>query len=316
MFAAARNAEAQAVTPASMDLDVGANYSFLTSSETAGIKSDLQGHLFNLTADLGLPRGFAISANAPFFVLKSDPDVGAHGPDDDGSFHGSLHDFRTDVRRSFWINDTIAVAPQLGISIPMVDYTTQGNSAVGRDIIEGHLGISALWINALVDNVYVAGSYTFSEGQRSDEGGEEGENFAQRHSNYTVQAGYIVSDALEVHGIAMGQQYHDGFDFERDLATAPAILVQNHDSVLDDDFFYLGAGAGYQVSDALSVGGSVLRHVIGNDNGVVGTYVNLYVGYNFSFGAERTYDDDWDDDEDWGDDEEGLEVTEPEIVEE
>ncbi|MEQ9504279.1 MAG: hypothetical protein RIT81_45910 [Deltaproteobacteria bacterium] len=259
------SAYAQAWVGAPNSLSVSVGYNFAPSSaiiETDGQQLDdvpTTHQSFQFGAEYVTPiPGLAVSASVPLLAVQfnGNPADGAfltpHGRNDDGDLHFVLQDFRLGARYAI-LEDPIALAVQVGASIPSHGYETQGFAAAGRGLTRGHFGLSVgRFLDPILPNLYFHARYDFSLSERYKTDSAATSDINQNYSDISAMVGYFIIPDLEVNIGTDIRITHGGLNFLEweDNATA----VQHfHDSLLNENVFLIGGGASYRILDNLAV---------------------------------------------------------------
>lgn len=217
--------------------------------------TSLQGVL--LDADFSLTDKLAVRLSLPYINGKY---VGPYGhtrvrgrPDtavalDNGSFHGSLQDFRFDVRYGL-SQRALKVVPFFQTVIPSHRYPTLGHAAVGLNLRELRAGVSVgRRLDPILPQAFVQARYAFGFAQ-------EVANVAPKRSYAELQLGYFLTRRLSLQGAAVWTYSHNGN--ENDYNLFPNNLTDeqwlNHDRISRAKLLDLGANVGYSFNRSSSV---------------------------------------------------------------
>jgi len=233
-------------------------------------------HQVTLGAEYVPIQHLAISASMPFVALKFRGDVAngdsseyphpGGGSYDDGSFHSTLTDLRVNARYQF-LEEPVAIAPHIGVSIPVADYETIGNAVAGRHLKQLHLGIGVG--RAFDTATYVHALYEFSLVERFDET-KFTERYNQNKSLVNVTIGQkLLEYRFDVHADLSILRTHGGWNFSQFGNTSdPAYHISDdlyHDALLDEDLMLLGGGIGYQLTNSIGVTASARLFLTGQN---------------------------------------------------
>jgi hypothetical protein len=255
----ARDAHAQAWTGEKGSLDLSLDYNYSTSSKVLGNKMDFSPdgvttHQFMIGAEYTIIDKLALDVGVPILMLKyKNPGMFPHpmAKYDDGKFHTTLTDLAAGLRYAI-VQDPVAIAPRIGVSVPLADYGTIGNAVAGRHLFAAHLGISIGKVFA--NTFYGQLSYDFALSAKDDRTAET-KKYGQNYSTVSVVLGDKLLDGkLDIN---LGLNYHKthgGIDLENAFAPgAPPDLALYHDAILAEDILLVGGGLGYDITDKLSV---------------------------------------------------------------
>lgn len=195
----------------------------------------------------------AVSLALPLALIKytGDKVMFPHpggGSYDDGSTHATLTDLRVGARYQL-LEDPVALSPHLGVSIPVADYETIGNSVAGRHLLALHLGIGVG--SRVTEALYVHLLYEFSLVQKYDRTPET-EAAGQNRSDGAFTLGYkLLDQRLDVHLAASARVTHGGIKFS-EFPTLSTNELMYHDAILAENIILAGGGLSYQISDTLA----------------------------------------------------------------
>ncbi len=230
---------------------------------------DIFGESVNLGADYGIWRGLAVSASAVYLRNKYSG-VAPEGPEDDGTYHGSLQDASFTAEYMFaW--EGFAITPSVGAEVPIRDYSRLGHSALGGRLRALPLGISVgRSLDPLLPRAYLAGSFSYSTVEKL-----HGYNLDNRE--FGLSGGYILTKSISVGGSVSHFSNVGGIDwFEDDLSGAE--MWADHDAAAKAKYV---RGSGYVNFS--------LRH----DIGVRISYIDTISGENTHNGRSITITPSW-----------------------
>jgi len=200
-----------------------------------------------------IPR-LAVTVALPFALLKYTGDKVMYphtggGTYDDGDLHATLTDLRMGARYQV-LEEPFALSPHLGVSVPVADYETIGNTVAGRHLKALHLGLS---IGRLIgDATYVHLTYEFSLVEKYDRTPETAKH-SQNRSDVSLSVGRrLLDNRLGLNLGANLRETHGGVNFVDFPALSPNEQLY-HDAILDEGAILVGAGVDYQLTSSLSV---------------------------------------------------------------
>ena len=220
-----------------------------------------RGHIFLnslvLDTDFSLTDKLAVRLSLPYITGKY---VGRNGhtlvrgrPEtavalDNGSLHGSLQDFRFDVRYSL-SQRALKVVPFFQATTPTHAYPTLGHAAVGINLREYRGGVNlGRRLDPALPKAFIQGRYAFGFSQ-------EVAHIAPKRSYGEFQFGYFLTRRLSLQGAAVWTYSHNGNDNDYNLF--PDNLTDeewlNHDRISRAKLLDLGANVGYSFSRSTSV---------------------------------------------------------------
>src|ERR1051326_8712223 len=182
---------------------------------------------------------------------------------DNGSVHGSLQDFRFDVRYSL-NQGPLKVAPFFQATIPSHHYPTLAHAAAGIDLREYRAGVNlGRRLNPILPKAFVQGRYAFGFSQRVA-------NVAPKRSYAEAQLGYFLTHRFSLQGAAVWMHSHNGNDHDYNLF--PDNLTDeewlNHDRISRAKLLDLGLSIGYSFNRSTSI-------VVGAGHSVWGANTHL-----------------------------------------
>jgi len=256
-LAGATTATAQAWLPPRGEAAVSLGYSRMWATEHIDYQGnplspgDMIWNNVGLDLSYGLAERFALRVNLPYVISKYDgafphPPIGGVAAQDDGDWHGTFQDVTTELRYRVPAG-SFAITPFVGLVVPTHSYPRYGHGAPGRQLVEGRFGVAAgRLLDPLLPDAYLQVRYTYAVP-------EQPLGISHNSSNLGVDLGYLVGPALTLRAIAAWQKTHGGWDVPIDwpARTSPAYLA--HDQVNRTDYFRLGGGVAYSITNAIDV---------------------------------------------------------------
>src|SRR3954470_19556281 len=208
LVAAGRHAHAQAWVDDKGTLQFNLGYNLGISDKVVVDKgSDFPDagsttHELTLAAEYVPVQHLAVDVALPLVMIEFTGQknaASAHpggGRYDDGSLHTTLTDLRAGARYQL-LDDPLALAPHVAVSIPVANYETVGNAVAGRHLKALHLGLSAGRV--FLESAYVHAIYEFSLVEKYDRTMETAQ-FGQNRSDFTATVGYrLLDQRLDLH---------------------------------------------------------------------------------------------------------------------
>jgi hypothetical protein len=230
-----------------------------------------------LQLDYSASDRLGISASLPYLAtrLGSNPAPGFPRPGiDDGKYHSSWQDFHLDARYNV-LTQPLVLTPFLTIVIPSHHYQTTGETAIGRDLREAHLGFDiGRLLDPLLPRAYVDShiGYVFSQkvlGVKTD------------RAIAKLSAGYFITPRWSSRLIANFQKVHGGVTSDQFFGhQLPPDVSLGHDRLLRDDHLHAGLGFDYAVTPTVDVYATYIKLVWGR---------NTHYGHAISAGIARTF---------------------------
>jgi hypothetical protein len=179
-------------------------------------------------------------------LVRGRPETGV--PLDNGSIHGSLQDFRFDVRYSL-TEGALKVVPFFQAILPSHDYPTLAHAAVGINVREYRGGVNlGRRLDPILPKAFIQGRYAFGFSQ-------EVANISLKRSYAEFQLGYFLTRRLSVQGAAVWTYSHNGNDHDYNLF--PDNLTNeewlNHDRISRAKLLDLGANVGYSFNRSMGI---------------------------------------------------------------
>ncbi len=174
------------------------------------------GHMFwntvVLDTDYSITDRLAVRTSLPFIAgkyvgpyphqrIRGDPSTTVAL--DDGAYHGTVTDFRFDVRYSL-TKGALKVVPDFQATIPAHPYPVFLHALYGADAREYRMGVSmARRLNPILPRAFFQGRYGFGIGQ-------EFLKISPKVSYGEFQIGYLLTRRLILQGSAAGTYTHNG----------------------------------------------------------------------------------------------------------
>lgn len=135
------------------------------------------------------------------------------------------------------VNRAFALTPSVSYGVPSHNYDYEGEAVVGRRLQEVRLALDAgRRLDAISPRLSVQGRYSYAFV-------EEVLDVPNDRSNASVEGAWQVTRRFSVRGMVLWQHTHGGLRFPADVTTEE--LFRQHDRLLRDDNWRLGAGLSY-----------------------------------------------------------------------
>jgi hypothetical protein len=259
----------------------------------AGVTKDT-GHMYwntvVLDADYSITDRLAVRASLPFIagkyvgthphqVVRGDPSTTVAL--DDGAYHGTVTDFRLDVRYSL-TKGALKVVPDFQATIPAHPYPVFLHALYGADAREYRMGVSvARRLNPILPKMFFQGRYAFGIGQ-------EFVKVSPKVSYGEAQLGYLLARRLIVQGSAAGLYTHNGVDWP--AATYPNNLTEdqwlNHVRVSKARQLDAGGSIAYEFNRSTQFVLSLGHTFLGENTHL--RYIVATVGFVRAFSTSRS----------------------------
>ena len=169
------------------------------------------------------------------------------------------------------------LTPSVSYGFPTTSYVTLGQGALGRHLNELRLGVD--WARLLSVSgklrAYLQGSYSYAFMENVDA-------ISLDRSNLSFEFGYFLPHFVTLRVFTDWQSIHGGTDWARDLTDAGVF----HDAALSTDFWRVGGGITYPVSDSVDLYCDVATTLWGRNTREAVT-VNVGVTWAFQAFANR-----------------------------
>ena len=258
-----------------------------------GITKDT-GHMYwntvVLDTDYSITDRLAVRVSLPFVdgkyvgthphtIVRGDPTTTVAL--DNGAYHGTVTDFRLDVRYSL-TKGALKVVPDFQATIPAHPYPVFLHALYGADAREYRMGVSvARRLNPILPRAFFQGRYAFGIGQ-------EFANISPKVSYGEFQIGYLLSRRLIVQGSAVGLHTHNGVEWP--VATYPYNLTEeqwlNHVRISKASQLDAGGSIAYEINRSSQFVLSLGHSFLGENTHL--RYVVATVGFVKAFSTSRS----------------------------
>jgi hypothetical protein len=196
--------------------------------------------------------------------------------DDDGEWHGAFTDFRFSAHYQL-MEYPVALTPLVALVIPSHDYGTFGHAAHGRNLNELWLGFQVgKNLDPWIPRTYTQLRYTYAFV-------EEVAGIHHDRSNVNLELGFFLTQNWNVSAFGAWQQTHGGID----LPIPPSNpLFPHHDLIGDDEYFNVGIGMGYSLTEKWS---GFVTYMQG-ESGRNGHKLNQGVTVGFAYGYRPRFE--------------------------
>lgn len=224
----------------------------------------------------GITDRLALTGSLPYINSKYTGKETPLNPSrfDDGSYHGTLQDFRFELRCNA-VRRPLSVTPFFAAVIPSHGYEVIGEASPGAHRREFVTGVYAgRLLNPVLPRAYVHGLYSYAFVEREL-------NIPLNRSNADVQLGYFVAPAVSVSFLWSWQRTHGGLSFD-DIIREGGIgdIFVNHDRLVRSNFQHVGVGASLALSKSVDLYANVVKFTSGS-NTHYGRAVSVGVTWKF-----------------------------------
>lgn len=239
----------------------------LTSDGKPLNAGNIDSHNVLMDVTYGLTDKIALSLAVPY--VSSRYDGSKPHPNavlDNGSYHGTMQDFRVNVRYGL-VTGGIAVTPFAELIVPSHEYDYYGHAAPGRKLTELQVGMNVGHVFTRgLPNAYLQGRYGY--GFTEQELG-----ISHNRSILDAEVGYFINPRMRVFGLTATQYTYGGLplttQFPADLcggSTSALLSCENfrhHDQLARANLIDIGAGGQFSVTERLDVFASYATTVFG-----------------------------------------------------
>jgi hypothetical protein len=217
-------------------------------------------HNVMLDVTYGLTDKFALDVSLPYISARYEGSYRHPGSVlDDGSFHGTLQDFRANVRYAL-VTGGVAITPFVDVIVPSHRYDYWGHAAPGRRLAELQLGT---YVGRVVTRglpgAFVQARYSYGFSQ-------EPLGIYHDRSNLDGEVGYFINPRVRVFVLTSTQYTHGGIALTRDFPNDLTRLeFLHHDQLARADLVDVGAGAQFSLTRRLDVFGSYAKTTVGRN---------------------------------------------------
>lgn len=218
-------------------------------------------HIFTLDAGYTTPvEGLAVETSIDL-VGGQARNVGdgafqhfpAPGPNDDGDLHFNITDFKGGLRYQIKaLQEYVGLAVAAGGSVPVTDYPKSGYTAPATGLKTLYVGaVVARTLDPFLPRAFFQADYEFTWREHLDISPET-EKFNRDFSKVEGSVGYFFLEDLFAAASVYYRTGHGGAVFTT-IFLEPAVVIDHHDQLLDEDILLLGGDLGYNISDKLAL---------------------------------------------------------------
>ena len=242
-------------------------------------------HALNVDVDYSLTDRLAVRVTLPFIAAKYDGTKPHQLPFDNGRYNSSFQDVTADLRYNL-VRRKAMLTPFFRAVIPSHSYEYFGHSAVGRDLLEYHIGTNfGRRLDPILPRAYFQGRYSYAFVERIL-------GIRPNHSNAEFQLGYFLTPRFSL--LALGQWMHtyDGVELLNGVfhAGLPDDQWHHHDQIGKASLLDLGGGAVWAASRSLQLFISLGRSIEGTNGHLHAAVVTVGVGRTFGGKSEGRND--------------------------
>ncbi len=248
-----------------------------------------------LDVEYAITDRFTLSAALPYVFSKwtsqdpPPPFVPFFPRDQCHCWHSGWQDFGLTARYNAVgsTGSAFALTPSVSVGVPSHDYEYRGEAVIGRNLEEVRIAVDAgQRLDGISPKLSVQGRYSYAFVERVID-------IRNDRSNVRVEVGYQLNRDLYSRGFAAWQRTHGGLRLgsppPSDLlppgdADTPE-RIEQHDRLLRDNFFHLGAGLAYQLKN-VELFASYVEYVSGTDTHS-GRAFEVGVTLPFDLGRDR-----------------------------
>src|SRR5262249_742279 len=178
---------------------------------------------------------------------------------------GGWQDFGFTARYNL-ANGAFALTPSLSVGVPSRNYDFLGEAVVGRNLREVRIAVDAgQRLDAISSKLSVQGRYSYAFVERVID-------IPNNRSNAALEGAFLLTRKLATRALVSWQHTHGGLRFGSPTSSTlpfpgevntPERLAQ-HDRLLRDNYWHVGAGVSYSFS-RVDVFGSYVAFAGGTD---------------------------------------------------
>ena len=218
--------------------------------------------------DYGITDRLSATFGVPYVFAKytgSLPPPSGLPVDSCQCWHSSLQDFSLAARYNFG-NGPWAATPIVRYVRPSHDYNFVGEAAVGRDLEEVQIGLSAaMLLVSLIPRASVQAGYTYAFVEKVLD-------IKNDRANAFVQIGYALTNRLFVHADGTWQRTHGGLrigsvtghPFPIPGEFGPPVLFAQRDRLTRSNYWHVGGGLAYSAGP-IDLFAAYSKYVSGTD---------------------------------------------------
>jgi hypothetical protein len=215
--------------------------------------------------------------SSPHQIIRGNPSTNVML--DDGAYHGTVTDFRLDLRYSL-TRGKLKIVPDFQATLPAHPYPTFLHAVYGADLREYRGGVSVgRSLDPISRKAYFQGRYGFGVSPQKIA------NVAPRVSYGEFQVGYFLGHGIALQGVMAGSYAHNGIRWDYNLW--PGNLTQdqwlNHLRISQGKILDVGGSIGYSVNQSTHFVVSLGRSVWGENTHL--RYLISTVGFVKAFSA-------------------------------
>lgn len=209
----------------------------------------------------------------PLVQTKYDGDFPHPGEIDNGRTHRKVTDFQASFHYQL-VDGPFALAPFMGLNIPVQDYTTLGHASPGRGLNEFTVGFfAAQSLHEWIPRSYVQMRYSYAFV-------EEVAGVSHDRSNVDLEVGYFLSPDWSLRLLGSWQDTYGGVQIPIPPSNP---LFPFHDQLAEDDHLDAGGGIAWQVTDRIAVHTLYMHGLKGQNSHKVDTRIAL--GFSYELGG-------------------------------
>lgn len=191
--------------------------------------------------------------------------------DDDGEWHADFTDFRISAHYQL-MEQPFAFTPLIAVVVPSHDYGTFGHAAHGRNLNELWLGAQiGKNLSEWIPRTYAQARYTYAFVQ-------EVADVKHDRSNLNLELGGFITPNWNLSLFGAWQVTHGGIDVPIPRSNP---LYEYHDVLAADEYFNLGLGTGFSITQQWSAFATYMQSMHGRNGHKLnqGLTVGLAWGY-------------------------------------
>ncbi len=253
-----------------------------------------------MDVDYSLTGKLAVRVGLPYIAGKYEGPSPHQLPIDDGTYHGTLQDFRTDVRYTL-SRRPLMLTPFFQLVIPSHAYEHYAHSTIGFGLREYRVGMNfGRRLDPVLPNAFFQGRYTYIVAQSVNglsannadllrfanlnlPASQPADSFRPRRSDTEFQVGYFLTPRLTLFALGGWLHPHNGIDnvegvFPNNLTQSQLF---NHDRISRLSLVDLGGGASLAVTKSMDAFANGLTTVRARNGHKLAAAVTVGVSWRF-----------------------------------
>ena len=231
-----------------------------------------------IDTDYSLTDRLALTIGLPYIAAKYSGPKPHQLPFDGGTYQGTFQDFRINLRYNISTRPVV-ITPFFEAIIPSHSYEYFAHSAIGRNLLEYHVGTNlGRRLDPVLSNAYFQARYSYAFVERTV-------GIAPNRSDTEFQFGYFLTPRVSLMGLGSWHVTHSGINYTYKVFPADLTPEQflHHDQIGKSNILDVGGGAAFSLSPSLDMSVSLMHTVRARTGHAHAAVVS--VGLSWSFGT-------------------------------